>query len=194
MSGVGGSGRVEVIVNLVLPVELTSFRAAPVSSDIELTWQTATEINSDHYSIEHSQTGTNWTELGRINAYGTTAQPQDYRYIHVQPAPGVHYYRLRMVDLDDTYEYSPTVAATIEDGLTTEPRAWRAEGNIYVQGISNAAGGQLSLYGPDGRLVQSRSVLAGDNTPGLPVGDLHQQMHILVWQPLGGDPVSVKVY
>lgn len=90
----------------VLPIELTYFKAEAANTAVELTWGTATEINSDHFLVERSTDGEHFATVGHVQAAGNSLA--DLHYAHVDPDPpsGVLHYRLRQVDTDGRSAYS----------------------------------------------------------------------------------------
>ncbi len=101
-----------------LPVTLTDFTARLEESSVRLRWTTASEINSDYFGIERSTDGQTYQPLGRRKAAGDSQTEQHYQYIDEGVAnrlAGTVYYRLHMVDFDGSSEYSPVVAASLED-------------------------------------------------------------------------------
>jgi hypothetical protein len=103
---IGGSGGTDVGT---LPVELTSFELSNANSLIELTWQTATELNNDYFDVERSEDGTNFYKIARIEGNGTTSETQNYQFTDKAPIANVEYYRLKQVDYDGTFEYSKVI-------------------------------------------------------------------------------------
>ncbi|MGX5857972.1 T9SS type A sorting domain-containing protein [Dyadobacter jiangsuensis] len=89
-----------------LPVELVSFTATSESNRTLLQWLTAQERNSAIFQIEHSVTGKVWQNVGENAAKGESNGPVNYQWIHQNPAYGINYYRLKMIDLDGTFTYS----------------------------------------------------------------------------------------
>ncbi len=95
-----------------LPVVLISFESrANTAGQVELFWATAEEINSDVFEIERSVEGKDFIKIGTVKARGTAA---DYFYRDIDVRSGVHYYRLKQLDMDGTFEYSPVIAATTD--------------------------------------------------------------------------------
>ena len=95
-----------------LPVKLVSFNANldPDQSRVNLTWITATEINANHFVVERSTDGSNFSEIGIVFAFGNTTEQKNYQLsdkINSLNA-AVIYYRLRQVDIDGKAEYSAT--------------------------------------------------------------------------------------
>lgn len=97
-----------------LPVELLFFNALKDNGLVELTWATASQLNFDYFSVEYSTDGLVWTEIERIKGEGTTQNKDEYDLKNVKVLTGTNYYRLRMVDLDGTFEYSKVAMIIIE--------------------------------------------------------------------------------
>jgi hypothetical protein len=94
----------------LLPVELTVFNVVLENDDAHLTWTTASEWNSDYYSVERSEDGLSFNTIASLNASGYSTQPSNYFFFdnHVtELGSGKIYYRLLMVDTDGSFEYSP---------------------------------------------------------------------------------------
>jgi hypothetical protein len=71
----------------LLPVELMSFDVKRVQQNAHLTWQTASERNSDHFDIERSTNGKQFVKIGEVKAFGSTNQVQNYSYLDVLLPP-----------------------------------------------------------------------------------------------------------
>ncbi len=100
----------------VLPVTLNSFKAEPVGSKVELAWETAWERNSREFVVQRSTDLKEFGDIGRVAAAGETDGRRQYAFTDYNPLPGANYYRLRMVDRDDTYEYSNVDDAVVRLG------------------------------------------------------------------------------
>ena len=94
----------------VLPIELLTFQAKPSNGQVVTDWTTASEHNSDYFTVERGTDGTDFQPIGRLEAAGTSSQPRDYSYIDAIPLVGASYYRLRETDLDGTSSLSDVVA------------------------------------------------------------------------------------
>jgi hypothetical protein len=94
------------------PVELTAFSAIADGSTALLAWQTASETNNAGFEVEH-RAGESWQRLSFVEGMGTTNNPQSYAYRTADLDPGRHVFRLRQVDFDGTFDYSPEVEMTI---------------------------------------------------------------------------------
>jgi len=101
---------------LPLPVELVSFSALPKESNVELKWQTATEINNYGFDLERRLRGDDetWKKIGFVAGAGNSNSLKQYSYIDKNPVGGSQFvYRLKQIDNDGQYEYSDEVEIEI---------------------------------------------------------------------------------
>jgi len=91
-----------------LPVKLISFSAQQNNKTVLLNWQTANELNTSHFVIQHGNNGTSFIEIGTVNAEGSGAS--GYSFTDNNPANGINYYRLESVDKDGATSYSKVVS------------------------------------------------------------------------------------
>ncbi|WP_169720014.1 FG-GAP-like repeat-containing protein [Dyadobacter alkalitolerans] len=103
----------------VLPVELIRFDAKVVEKQVDLTWETATEVNSDYFELQRSEDGKKWEQIGMVYSAGDSKKPNTYSFVDFKPQIGLNYYRLKMVDRDKTFAYSSIKAVTLEGKETS---------------------------------------------------------------------------
>lgn len=98
----------------IIPVELTSFAASNDRNNVTLNWATATEVNNSGFQIERKLNGTNeWTNLSFVSGKGTSTERNNYSYMDKGLTVGKYSYRLKQVDLDGTFEYSPVIEVDV---------------------------------------------------------------------------------
>jgi len=94
-----------------LPVKLSRFEAIRSQEDALLNWSSASEINSHHFEVERAVDGSKFEKIGSVKAAGNSSKMSNYILIDNGAATAVSngraYYRLKMVDKDGTFEYSP---------------------------------------------------------------------------------------
>jgi hypothetical protein len=118
-----------------LPVTLLDFKATAQQDQVELNWLTASESNSSHFEIERSIDNENYLTLGNTLAAGNSTIVTSYRFVDPDPFTGTTYYRLKMVDLDGSFEYSPVRAVYYlnEKNLSVFPNPASSDGiNVEV--------------------------------------------------------------
>ncbi len=101
---------VEVIDNI--PVELTSFSANMNKNNVMLSWITATELNNNGFEIQRSFNSENqkavWNKIGFIQGNGSSTESHAYSFTDENIVkPGHYSYRLKQIDFDGKYAYSP---------------------------------------------------------------------------------------
>ncbi len=101
-----------------MPVELSSFNAECGTQNVELKWATATEVNNYGFDIERSQKSeaesqnVNWENIGFVKGAGNSNSPKSYSFVANNPLSGKAEYRLKQIDNDGTFKYSPVVDVT----------------------------------------------------------------------------------
>ncbi len=93
--------------NVQIPVEFTSLTGNVVNEAVQLKWSTATETNNKGFDIERSSDNKSFVKIGFVQGKGTTSEKSSYIYKDNQPVEGKLYYRLRQIDFDGTFKYSP---------------------------------------------------------------------------------------
>lgn len=98
---------------LVIPVELTSFTALVSGDNVLLNWSTATEVNNSGFQVERKSVDGNYSSVGFVRGKGTTTEAQEYNFSDNNLAVGKYIYRLKQVDFNGTFEYSPEIEVEI---------------------------------------------------------------------------------
>ncbi|HVZ58005.1 MAG TPA: kelch repeat-containing protein [Chitinophagaceae bacterium] len=148
------------ISNLVLPVKYVSFNATRASGSVLLDWTTAQEINSSLFVVEHSTDGSHYTAIGSVAAAGNTSQRTTYHFVDPKPQAGMNYYRLKLVNIDGSAEYSDV--RTVQ--FATGPMTLRVLGNPFQSSIQlqvSASAGEkalIRLSDLNGRVLLSKPV------------------------------------
>jgi hypothetical protein len=91
-----------------VPVELESFTGKVTEGNVTLEWTTATEINNHGFEIQRSF-GSEFQTIGFVDGHGTTTETQSYIFIDKNVNTGSYNYRLKQVDYNGSFEYSPVV-------------------------------------------------------------------------------------
>ncbi len=91
-----------------LPVELLDFQVAAQKETVDLRWETAAEKDLDRYEIERSVgTSNKFEPIGSLSA-NNTSQSSAYNFSDSKPPFNTPlYYRLKILDADGSFKYSP---------------------------------------------------------------------------------------
>ena len=125
-------------LNTTLPVTLTSFTASlTANKSVNLRWTTGVETNSSFFAVERSANGTDYTEIGRVNAAGNSSTSLNYQFTDAQPSAGGNYYRLKQVDKNNSFQYSPVKKITLNNlGLSLQagPNPFSNQVELLISG------------------------------------------------------------
>ncbi|KAA0246603.1 MAG: hypothetical protein EDM75_14810, partial [Chlorobiota bacterium] len=98
-----------------LPVELTSFTVSFAEGMVILNWQTATEVNNHGFEVERKSANSDWSKIGFIEGHGTSNSHKYYTYQDKPTGSGKFSYRLKQIDNDGQFEYSPVVEVLVDN-------------------------------------------------------------------------------
>lgn len=160
--------------NLVdaLPVSLESFRGYPLNNKaVQLDWVTVREEQVAHFEVEQSTDGSDWQMLDRITAAGDSEVAQHYEFTDFAVSQSVNYYRLKMVDTDESFTYSSVVLVEFnpddERSLHVFPNPVGATEdmiNLQLRGDWNATLPiQAFIYDIRGRMMKHFTTLTAGN-------------------------------
>ena len=165
-----------------LPIILSSFTGIANKCEAVLQWKTSTEINADKFVVEQSSNGLNFTAVAEIRS-ANSATGKSYQTAVSQPN-SITYYRLKLVDKDGRFSYSPVVTVRTSCGntayLTLYPNpvstnltvsfytAYKGQANLV---ISNAVGQHL--------MIQKIRITAPANTVNVNMNNFTPGMYLL---------------
>ena len=101
-----------VQLDVLIPVELTSFSGITEKNDVILNWSTATEVNNQGFEIQKKTNG-EYERIGFVEGHGTTTELQNYTFRDKSVNAGSYYYRLKQMDFDGSFEYSGEIAVEV---------------------------------------------------------------------------------
>ena len=106
-------GSINSTSSSLLPIILVSFTAKPVNGMVKLDWETATETNNDHFTVQRSKDAIQWEHVQNIKPSGNSNVNSYYTIYDQNPLPGLSYYRLKQTDIDGKDFYSSIQSVTI---------------------------------------------------------------------------------
>jgi len=93
-----------------LPVELTKFSGISRDKSNLLNWESSSELNFDRYVLERGPDAREelFTPITEVLGTGSVTLAASYKFEDTNPL-ALSYYRLKMMDLDGSYEYSKII-------------------------------------------------------------------------------------
>ncbi len=146
-----------IICEKKLPVELITFTGKATENGNLLKWSTASEIQNDFFTIDHSSDGVNYTPLKVIDGSGTSNEAKSYEFLDRNAANGTTYYRLSQTDYDGSTTIEGVVFVTRGESIGVNiaginPVPFIDELNVQLSSIENIFV-RFSLTDLSGRLV-----------------------------------------
>ena len=99
----------KIVIPIVTPLNLISFSGTPMTGYNELKWITESEESMDKYSVEYSTDGIRYSTAGEVLS-GNIANRNIYTFRHTLINTTTVYYRLKLIESDGTFEYSPVIS------------------------------------------------------------------------------------
>ena len=178
-----------------LPVDLISFEANTVATDVQLKWATASETNNSHFELERSLDGIRFDVIAKVEGAGNSTAVQTYSFMDKDAFAGTNYYRLTQVDLDGTAEAFTVVTAKVETGQTVVhvlPNPVKDVARVRLEGtVSDNA--TFNLVSATGQLVKSVRVTNVGGIQEINLADVQAGVYFLQVMDGGETQVFQKV-
>lgn len=141
---------------ITLSVRFSLFDIVINNGEVNLTWETNSEVNNQGFEIQYSKDSRQWEAIGFVVGQGNSNEVQEYSYEHEDPKSGINYYRLKQIDFNSKFLFSevrsidvkaqdktptifpnPTVDCIQLIGIDSESNYWisNASGENIHQGL-----------------------------------------------------------
>jgi hypothetical protein len=185
---------IEVIAG-TLPLILNNFSVKSDNCIAHLNWSTSSETNSGKFEIEKSETNTaKWETIGSVRAQGNSSTNSTYYFKddNIFVNNKVVLYRLKMIDIDGSFTYSPVLNALLnceEQNLSVFPNPV-TNGKFNVS-LNSAEKLEANLTSTTGQLIKKITLENGINN--IDVSELSNGVYILSTKFSNGINQNVKV-
>jgi hypothetical protein len=165
-----------------LPVELVNFNTEKSESEVELTWQTVSELNNEGFSVLHSTDGESWNEIDFVPGFGTTTEMNAYQLLHRDPLNGMNYYRLQQVDIDGKTSLSDVRSVRFDriNAISVVPNP--SKGVFFITLNTDLFGKEvvLQLLDTKGTVVlESKEIVELNNTISIDGSNLNSGVYLI---------------
>jgi Secretion system C-terminal sorting domain len=176
-----------VPVTLVtLPLSIIDFNAVLNKSKVDLKWITAGEKNVNHFEVERSNDGINYSQAALVFAYGNTTENKTYTFANdisnVQNS--IIYYRLRSVDDDGKTALSGIRIIRLGKqneifSMVTYPNPVTNELRITLPAAWQSKPVALEVFNQNGQRVQASKNANANQTETIMVNELAKGFYIV---------------
>ena len=161
-----------------LPVVLTKFQVQKRNEKGWLNWQTAEEENSKLFDIERSGDGTIFKSIGMVQASGNSNNLSSYSFVDESPLVGINYYRLKQIDKNERFTYSPVKTLFFNRGGSIILYPNPAVNQIQLQFPKIYSNVVLEIVNSEGRLMRKIAVNNSDQLE-IPIGNFPAGRYII---------------
>ena len=180
-----------------LPLVLNQFNATLSGKKVNLNWVTGMEKELSHFVIERSVNGVDYVEAGKVSAKGSSNVKIDYNYQDMlnSSAKGMLYYRLKMVDIDNKYQYSPVRVIRVaelndEVKILAYPNPVTTELRVTLPQDWQNTKLAFALYNVNGQLVKQVVNNRSGQTETINVSDIPVGLYMM--KVINGDQSAVQ--
>jgi hypothetical protein len=155
-SGGGGGGGAGGAA--AFPIELSTFTGRNAGATNILDWTTLSEQNASAFEVERSGTNAMFERIGSVQAFGNSNSLKDYTFTDIAPLMGKNIYRLKMVDVDGSFKYSPVVEIQMSDEASVSIYPNPTNGDLTVSVAGNVQGAtSFELMNAAGQMVMTQT-------------------------------------
>lgn len=178
------------VVNVMLPVELATFSATPgLQHSVSLKWTTLSETNNEGFEIQRSYDAQDWEYVDFVAGQGTSHTAVDYEYQdHFPFAAQQIYYRLKQMDQDSVFEYSPVINVPLNGDSSPNLKIYPNPTVETLNIVSQA--GMGTLFNTTGQPLRTQQLQTG--TTNINISDLPAGTYILQLELENGERQSER--
>jgi uncharacterized protein len=146
-------------ISATLPVSLEDFIVVKDGAKAKLKWTTAQEVNTKEFIIERSSDCLSYKSIATVKAAGNSSAAVSYTAIDLHPGKGVNLYRLKMVDIDNKFDYSAVRRVNFDNTNLYSVYPNPAKNIINLE-IDNANGltADAEIYNTQSQLLIKRKI------------------------------------
>ena len=195
-NGGSGDGWATAGIMVSLPVHFTYFKVKLTGASVLLEWETSSEQNADKFEIERSDDGVHFKYLGMVAATGAANVRTTYQYRDNLPLAGDNYYRIKQIDDNGNFTYTPVRMLSLDKlhtlTLLVYPQPANDKLMIRLPSVLNGRNVVLNVINSGGGLEKQliNYNTRTDNSIVLPVGQLAKGIYFL--HVHSGDKVFVS--
>lgn len=157
------SGSPMIAATCITPVKLLSFTGELKRFGTELNWKTLNEVNAEKFEVQKSiNSAAEFIAIGSVKSKGNSVNEMNYQFVDAAVQKGANYYRLKTVDKDGSFEYSPIVSVKVNEAIKSL--------SVYPNPVKNelvvisSARANTQLIDANGKIVRMLQLNAGNNT------------------------------
>jgi hypothetical protein len=116
-------------------ISLGFFNIKFINESSLLSWTTPSTVSGSAFTIERSEDGKSYNEIGKVKATGSS----NFNFVDYKPSAGINYYRFKRVDVDGKLTISPVRVVITEKNspFSTYPTYVKTSLTVSSSYVSN---------------------------------------------------------
>ncbi|MBL7754198.1 MAG: hypothetical protein JNM44_06960 [Chitinophagaceae bacterium] len=183
-----------------VPAQLVDFWGQKLATSDELFWTSSQEKNMAEYRLYHSTDNANYSLIKTLVSKapgGNSTQPLNYKTLHVNPQPGHNYYKLQLVDQNNTTWFHSKIVDLFRSGEANPILVYPSGSNSYQVDYYSETDQEIIVRTIDmsGRTVrvQKNYLVKGPNTFSLSLDGLARGIYNLQFIAEGKRKLTERV-
>ncbi|MFT3981854.1 MAG: lamin tail domain-containing protein [Ferruginibacter sp.] len=162
----------------ILPVTISSFNVQKSGNNARISWTTEQEINTREFVVERSRDQRTWTTVATIAAAGTSSSRLSYSTTDFTPAKGINFYRLKLVDANNSFTNSATKSVLFgsADAVLVTPNPATSFATVYMGKTDNSVS-EIVVSDLNGKIIERART--ADQTYTLETGRYSKGLYVI---------------
>jgi hypothetical protein len=167
--------------SITLPITLVDFSVTKNHKTAFLKWTTSEQVNASYMEVERSSNGANFESIKRLNVAANSSMLSTYNFTDILPASGKNYYRLKLVSINESVQYSQVKLVSFEETgmVVTYPNPVQSQLKITLSDSWISKPVKIELFNQLGERVLSKQVASAQQTQILDLNKLPDASYIL---------------
>lgn len=161
-----------------LPVSQFDLNLVKKDNQLVLQWQTKGEINSKGFEVQKSKDGNTFETISFVVSTSNNGDAASYSFTDKLPFNGKNYYRLKQLDRDQNFKYSPVRFIDFSSAGYVKVFPNPVEEILNINTNINFEKAMLNITDIKGQIVL-RSNISGSGTISVPLNKLVPGMYLV---------------
>ncbi|MCE7067361.1 PQQ-dependent sugar dehydrogenase [Dyadobacter sp. CY326] len=175
---VTGSAVYNIFSDSALPVTLVDFSGKRSNEGVKLSWSTSHEENFKAFEIEQSFNAVQFENVGTVSGQDAVVG-SEYAFSHAIDVAENLYYRLKMIDNDETFAYSKIIAVKADEVFTAN----FVRPSLITTGTMNLvvddAFNTMELIGTNGKVFINQEISGKNGAISIPMSMTNSGIYIV---------------
>lgn len=145
-----------------MPVTFGDVNVIRAGKNHLIRWSTYQEVNNSHFEILASANGKDYSLVGNVTSNGDSRVLRNYEYLQSENTGYYRYYKIRQVDFDGKFSYSPVAHVSPEALKTGDFTIYPNPAADFIH-VHSPEEGTMELIDITGNILKQISIVRGEN-------------------------------